>query len=76
MVAGSGSVSMSTTSSSTIDSATVPPLFYGVHGYRYYNGGIFGSTVPMGSSVSASGTTRGIFGGAGESAHSGGGAGE
>jgi hypothetical protein len=49
---------------------SLPPA---VHGYRWYNGGSFGY-VPVGSSV---GTTRGVFGAAGESSsHGGGGAGE
>ena len=51
---------------------TLPP---GPHGYRLYNGGAFGY-VPVGSSVSASSTTRGVFGGAGDGAgHGGDGAG-
>jgi hypothetical protein len=42
------------------------------HGYRFYNGGFFGSS-PVGSSLRSSGTVRGVFGGAGEAAHGGGG---
>jgi hypothetical protein len=49
----------------------------GAHGYRFYNGGFFGSSTPVGSSVRNSGTIRGVFGGSGEAAHgAGGGAGE
>jgi hypothetical protein len=43
------------------------------HGYRYYSGGFFSSNTPVGSSVRSSGTMRGVFGGAGEGAHAGGG---
>jgi hypothetical protein len=46
----------------------------GPHGYRFYNSGWFGGRVPMGGSISDSaGTTRGVFGSAGESAAHGGG---
>jgi hypothetical protein len=46
----------------------------GSYGYRWYNGGA-GGYVPVGSSVSASGTSRGVFGGAGDAAIGGGGEG-
>jgi hypothetical protein len=48
------------------------PSILNGHGYRYYNGGFFSSSRPVGSSMRSSGTVRGVFGGAGESAHAGG----
>jgi hypothetical protein len=38
------------------------------HGYRWYSPGLFGY-YPIGSTVNGSGTTRGVFGAAGDGAH-------
>jgi len=48
------------------------PYIVNGHGYSYYNGGFFSSSTPLGSSIHNSGTIRGVFGGAGASAHGGG----
>ena len=45
----------------------------GPHGYRLYNGGWFSGSTPLGANVNESGTVRGVFGGAGDSAAHGGG---